>query len=295
MNVSPDDVLWSTKHFVTKLGMVMHHHEPECDAKRLALCLQGQGHSKVIYYKSMTVSTVSSDLFILLHPNSMVNHRKTGCPCEKNWITAFKVKVAIEAQNVSEWLDINVFSNAEPFVTKLGMAIHHHAPECHAHLQGQGDSEASYNQIWLYHIHWTADPLAAKLNGWYIIVHWSVWYKNWIVVFKDKVRLKFKNVTESLSILYFLYHWSLRHQTRCVDVLVLVLLINSTKNITNKQVPVASPSRGEDVVVYVKDINQPSLPTPFSLYSCVYFCLYDPFNYISSINCANNFFWCEIF
>ena len=29
------------------------------------------------------------------------------------------------------------------------------------------------------------------------------------------------------------------------------------------RVPVDSPSRSGDVVVYVKDINQPSLPTPF--------------------------------
>ena len=45
-------------------------------------------------------------------------------------------------------------------------------------------------------------------------------------------------------------------------------------------VPKGSPSRGGDVVVYVKDINQPSLPTLFSFYSCVYFCLYDPFSCI---------------
>ena len=30
-----------------------------------------------------------------------------------------------------------------------------------------------------------------------------------------------------------------------------------------KQVPADSPSRGGDVTVYVCDINQPSLPTPF--------------------------------
>ena len=29
------------------------------------------------------------------------------------------------------------------------------------------------------------------------------------------------------------------------------------------EVPTGSPSRGGDVTVYVKDINQPSLPTPF--------------------------------
>ena len=42
------------------------------------------------------------------------------------------------------------------------------------------------------------------------------------------------------------------------------------------------PSCGGDVAVYVFDINQPSWPTPFFLFrSCVYFCLYGPFNCIS--------------
>ena len=37
--------------------------------------------------------------------------------------------------------------------------------------------------------------------------------------------------------------------------------------------PVGSPSHGEDVTVYVKDINQPSLPTPFyyGLFNCISF------------------------
>ena len=50
-------------------------------------------------------------------------------------------------------------------------------------------------------------------------------------------------------------------------------------------VPTGSPSRGGDVAVYVFDINQPSLPTPFFIIllfcSCVYFCSYLPFNCIS--------------
>ena len=44
-------------------------------------------------------------------------------------------------------------------------------------------------------------------------------------------------------------------------------------------VPAGSPSRDGDVVVCVKDVNQPSLSTPF--YSCAYFCLHGPFNCIS--------------
>ena len=50
-------------------------------------------------------------------------------------------------------------------------------------------------------------------------------------------------------------------------------------------VPAGSPSRGGDVAVYVFDINQPSLPTPF--YSvlmsiCVYMALSTVFHSINS-------------
>ena len=31
--------------FATRLGMMMHHYEPDCLSKRLVCCLQGQGHS----------------------------------------------------------------------------------------------------------------------------------------------------------------------------------------------------------------------------------------------------------
>ena len=37
------------KHFVTKLGIVVHHHELECHTKRLVCYFRGQGHSKGSY------------------------------------------------------------------------------------------------------------------------------------------------------------------------------------------------------------------------------------------------------
>ena len=43
------------------------------------------------------------------------------------------------------------------------------------------------------------------------------------------------------------------------------------------RVPAGSPSRGGDVKVYVLDINQPSLPTPFTLILCL-FLSYGPFS-----------------
>ena len=49
---------------------------------------------------------------------------------------------------------------------------------------------------------------------------------------------------------------------------------------THTHVPAGSPSRGGDIKVYVLDINQPSLPTPFTLFLCL-FLSYGPFTYIS--------------
>ena len=57
----------------------------------------------------------------------------------------------------------------------------------------------------------------------------------------------------------------------------------STKCVPNccSEVPTGSPSRSGDVTIHVCDINLPSLPIPFLFGSCVYFCLYGPFNCIS--------------
>ena len=56
MNVCRDDIFWTTEHFVTKFGMVMQHHEPECHAEKFCCCcLQGQGHSKGSYDQNMTL------------------------------------------------------------------------------------------------------------------------------------------------------------------------------------------------------------------------------------------------
>ena len=47
--------------------------------------------------------------------------------------------------------------------------------------------------------------------------------------------------------------------------------------------PAGSPYGGGDVKVYVFDINQPSSPTPFNLFLCL-FLFYGPFNCISFHN-----------
>ena len=61
VNISLDDIFWTTKYFVTRLGMVMQHHEPECRAENLCCCccyLQGQSHSEGSYDQNITLSTL---------------------------------------------------------------------------------------------------------------------------------------------------------------------------------------------------------------------------------------------
>ena len=94
----------STEHFVTKLLMMMQHHEPEyhVEEKKKACYLQGQSHSQDSYEQNMTLSAIFSELLILRQPNLVrwyiiISHSVLW----KNWITASKVKVAMKHQNVS--------------------------------------------------------------------------------------------------------------------------------------------------------------------------------------------------
>ena len=49
----------ATELYATKLGMMVHHHDRECHAKRLGSCLQGQGHSVGSDPQKLTDSSVS--------------------------------------------------------------------------------------------------------------------------------------------------------------------------------------------------------------------------------------------
>ena len=68
--------------FVTKLDIVVHHHEPECMQKKMVCYFQGQGNSKGSYDQNMTVFTVSAELLILL-PGLIVHYHKPKCLREK--------------------------------------------------------------------------------------------------------------------------------------------------------------------------------------------------------------------
>ena len=169
--------------------MVMHHHEPDCLPKKFICCLQGQGQSEWSYNQNIySFSNLSSELLILLQPNLVWWHIII------RWIVLWKDGIAplrwtLRSQDRFKILVnvhlANISSTVEPFVTKLGMLIIHHGPECLAKrlvccLQEQGHSEGSCNQIWFFLPYvlncWSF--LQPDLMGWYIVISWNVFCKN---------------------------------------------------------------------------------------------------------------------
>ena len=72
VNVCPEDIFWTAKHFVTNPGMIMQHHKPECHAKeKLVHRVQCQGHNEGLdnHNQDMTISIVSSKLLVCLQPD----------------------------------------------------------------------------------------------------------------------------------------------------------------------------------------------------------------------------------
>ena len=75
------DFVWSnisaSQSFATKLGMVVHHHEPECYARTLALLSHGPCVKDSYFYNpNVTISTIS---FKLLIPRAKLSSKKMMC------------------------------------------------------------------------------------------------------------------------------------------------------------------------------------------------------------------------
>ena len=73
--------------------------------KKLVHYLQCQGHSEGLYNQSMTMFTISSKLLVCLQPNLVCYYSIISrSVLWDNGITAFRVKVTMRVQNVSECL-----------------------------------------------------------------------------------------------------------------------------------------------------------------------------------------------
>ena len=145
---------------------MIHHHVPECLLKILDYCVQGQSHRCDLTCHWMFVRMISSQPpeHFVTKLDVVIKYHKPECPVEKNWLLhsrsrsqqLFKMSVNVCSDNI--------FWTMEHFVTKLGVVMQHHEPECHSEkivccLQGCGLSKGSYNQIWLF--------LLYLLNCWF--------------------------------------------------------------------------------------------------------------------------------
>ena len=121
VNVCLDYIFWITEHSVTKFGMVMQHHEPECHAEILLLLLlslrsKSQWGS---YDQNMTLSTIFSELLIAWQPNLVWWYIIISqSVLWKKRIIAFKVKVTVKGQNVSVCPD-DIFQTTEHLFPNL--------------------------------------------------------------------------------------------------------------------------------------------------------------------------------
>ena len=69
VNVHLDGISSDAEPSVTKLGVVMEHHGPQCDAGGLVCCLQSSGSQGGLIWSNMTVSTIFAELLIFLQSN----------------------------------------------------------------------------------------------------------------------------------------------------------------------------------------------------------------------------------
>ena len=82
-----DDIFWITEHFVTKSGMVMQHHEPECHVGNLFIYLmfllssRSRSQRGLVWSKYDSFSYIFWTVVILATKlGQMIHHHKLECP-----------------------------------------------------------------------------------------------------------------------------------------------------------------------------------------------------------------------
>ena len=109
----------------------------------------------------------------------------------------------------------------EPFITKLNMVMHHYEPDCLPErlfccLEGQGHSEGSYNQIWLFNMSFEL-PIPITTNLGLVAYHQKLdclmKRLDCSVVVKVEVTGRVQNSSECSSGWYLLNCWTFCDQT----------------------------------------------------------------------------------
>ena len=200
------DIFWTSKYFVTKLGMVMQHHEPKCHLKKklfAILKVKATGRAHIINFFSFynifwTVDWLVTKLGLMIH------HHKPECPVKKTQTellhsrsrSQWRVRMSVLVQMISSKPPNILLPNFVLWCIIMSQSVMQNdwlvfSRSQQAFIRSKFDS--------LYYTFWTAEPFATKLlTCWYSVVSQSVLWRNWVVVFRVKGVAKFQNVSEYL-------------------------------------------------------------------------------------------------
>ena len=119
-------IFWTIDSLATKLGLMIHHHKPQCLVKKNRL-LQSRSRSRQRVKLLMIVQTITSKPRIVMHhhePECRAQKKKKVCYCQGQGHSEGSCD-----QNKTLSTIYIIFWPADSSATKLGLMIHHHKPE----------------------------------------------------------------------------------------------------------------------------------------------------------------------
>ena len=97
-----DYIFWNVDFLAIKLGLMIHHHKPECSVKKKGL-LHSRSRSQQRVRMLMLVH-ISCKPPIILFPNFVLwCFIMSGSVIQKDWFATFKAKVTARAHMIKIW------------------------------------------------------------------------------------------------------------------------------------------------------------------------------------------------
>ena len=197
VNVCPDEIFWTTEHFVTKHRMVMQHHEPECHAEMFAIFKDksqwGLLWSKYdsFYCIFWTFDSSATKLGLMMH------HHKLECLVKNilllhSWSRSlWRVKMSMFVQMISSKLPNILWPNLVLWCIVTSQSVVQ--KDCCAIFKVKATARAHVIKMWQFlYMFWPADPFAPRLG---LIVHChkpECLRRHLIAVFKSRSQQNFK-------------------------------------------------------------------------------------------------------
>ena len=153
-------IFWTVDSLAFKLGLMIHHHKPECPVKNIRLLPSGsrsQWRVKMLVFVQMIFSKPPNILFPNLVLWCIIMSRRV---MQKDWFAIFKVKVTASAHMIKIWQFLLYLLNCWSFCYQTWFNSNNHKPMCFmkkldCYVQGQG--------------HRKIKTVSESLSRWYLL------------------------------------------------------------------------------------------------------------------------------